>query len=404
MRVNENSCILALGHNKNTDGPNTPLLLIPIEVLKPRLDAQGNDTGTLKGADSLKVAQWEKAWKTDSTPYGELVDDFLDKDPDRFYVRVPIVGTAESMKVKLSTVDAGGDTIDDWEEIEMQVDPENAGMLKSKSQILVVDTPDKTAAGTSDSEEITPRTHKVSLLGKVKFQIHIGQAIAEMELPVPGFGKYKTVSVHAVVLRNTPGGSPAASEAYVWNDLVNNVKPAFAQANINILIGSVTVADPPVGVDLSDGLALAGTDSVPQEVKTLVNALGTPSADDIHVFYVPSITVPNNGQLGGKGFAIVDSYYQGPADRPYVYNAFMGVTQMNFLTTAHEIGHLLTDAGHPESSGGLLEIGPDLLRWQRNLMYGGNSFVPREVAATVYDSKRLWNSQVKAITSNPHAK
>ncbi len=383
---------------------NKNAILVPVEILKPRMDNEGNETGKFKGVDSLKVAQWEKAWRTDATPYGELVDDFLDKDPDRFYVRVPIVGSAESMSVKMSTVDSAGNTIDDWQEIEMEVEPENSGMLKSKSHILVADTPDKTAAGISDNSEITHRLHKVALLGKVKFQIQIGTAIAEIDLPVPGADNFKTVTINAVILREVPGGAPAASEAYVWNDLVNNVKSAYAQANTNISIGNVTVADPPPGVDLADGLALAEPNNIPQEVKALVDALGTASPDDIHIFYVDFITRPLGAAGGGKGFALPDRYFPNTLDRPYIYNAFVGMDEMNYLTTSHELGHLLTNHEHIEtpvevSSEGNARLAKD----QHNLMFGG-TILNRLWDGTIQDSKRLWNDQIKEIRKNPHAK
>lgn len=379
--------------------------LLPIEILQPQLDAEGNETGVLKGADNLKVAQWEHAWRTDATPYGELVDGFIDLDPDRFYVRIPALGNSENMKVKVSTVNAGGATIDGWEEIEMEPDPDDSGYLKSKSQLLVADDPDKNAVGASDSEEIAKRMHKISLFGKVKLQIEIGEEIADFEMQIPGVGRYKTVHINAVILRNQPGGVPSASEAFVWNDLVNNVKPRYAQANINISINSVATADPPVGVDLSDGLALADSNYLPAEVKALVEGLGTLSNDDIHIFYVPFITtgVPGNPSQGAKGFALFDSAFPQPEDKPYTYNAFIGVNDADAITTAHELGHLLTNTGHPEAEGGLVEISPHLLKWQRNLMFGG-AIVGRRIDDSIFDSKRLWRFQVDEMRNNPHAK
>lgn len=385
---------------------NKNALLVPVEILVPKLDAQGNATEELvDGSRRLKVAQWEHAWKTTEAPLGDLKDDFIDLDPDRFYVRIPMIGSGTNMKIEVSTAAAGGSTIDDWEEIEMEADPEDSGMLKSKPQLLVADSPDKNAQGADDAEEVANRMHKIALFGKVKMRVEIGQATGDIELPVPVPNRYKTVNVKAVILRNQPGGIPAATEAYVLNDLVNNVKPRYAQANINISFGNVTTADPPAGVDLTDGIAQADANYLPSVVKAVLDEVGTPSTDDIFIFYVPSITtgVPGYPNRGARGFALYDSAFPQSADKPYTYNIFIGVNEANVITTAHELGHILTDAGHPESEGGIIEVGAELLRWQRNLMFGG-AFIGRRVDDTVFDSKRLWKSQVDIIRGNPHAK
>ena len=330
---------------------NRAVLLVPVEILVPKLNAEGSDTGELAdGTRRMKVAQWENAWKTTETPLGGLKDNFIDLDPDRFYVRIPLIGSGTNIKVKVSTVAAGGDPIGDWEEIEMEVDPDDAGMLKSKAQLLVADDPDKNAAGAENAEEIAKRVHKIALFGKVKIRVEIGQTTGDVELQIPTPGRYKTVHVKAVILRDQPGGTPAATEAYVWTDLVDNVKPRYAQANINISIDGVTTVDPPPGVDLSDGLAQADVNYLPAEVKTLVEKRGTSTTDDIHIFYVPAITtgVPNYPNRAARGFALVDALFPASADKPYTYNVFIGIEDANVITTAHELGHLLTNAGHPE--------------------------------------------------------
>ncbi len=401
----DNGIILATA-KKLSDASNHAALLIPVEILVPRIDAEENDTGMLRATNNLKVAQWEHAWKTAETPFGELVDEFIEEDPDRFYVRVPMIGSAANTTVKVSTVDSGGSTINEWEEIEMEVDPDDSGMLISKSQLLVADDADKNAAGAEDAEQIAERMHKISLFGKVRIRIEFGQAIAEIDLQVPRVGEHKTVNIKAVILRTTPGGTQAATEAHVWDDLVNNVKPCYAQANINISIDSVTVADPPAGVDLGDGLAQADVNYLPTELKTLVDHLGTPATDDIYIFYVPSITtgVPGESGRGAKGFALFDSAFPQSADKPYTFNAFIGVDDADVFTTAHELGHLLVNSGHSEvpvevSSEGSAKLAKE----QHNLMFGG-SILNRIVDNTILDSKRLWNSQVEAIRNNPLAR
>jgi len=234
------------------------VMLVPVEILAPKLDTAGNVTAELTDATHrLKVAQWEHAWETDHTPFGQLVDEFMDKDPDCFYVRVPKIGSGQNaVKVKISTLKPNGDLDASPVEIEMAADPSDPEMLISKSQILVADDPDNAMSGAEDAEELAKRTHKVAIYGKLRAEIEIGSTSSKVEFDVPfGIGKVKSVTVNAVILRDQPGGTPVATESFVWDDLVNKAKLCFAQANVVVLVGSVTIADPPSGVDLSDGMA-----------------------------------------------------------------------------------------------------------------------------------------------------
>jgi len=135
------------------------------------------------------------------------------------------------------------------------------------------------------------------------------------------------------------------------------------------------------------------------------------SADDITIFYVNNITpdVPNDLGRGAKAFAVFDSIFPNSADKPYTYNVVVGVNDMDRYTTAHELGHLLTNAGHVEvGPGGIIEARNSvLLRLEHNLMFGRVDFnlgYTRQINNDVYDSKRLWNTQIEVIRKDLHVK
>lgn len=142
-------------------------------------------------------------------------------------------------------------------------------------------------------------------------------------------------------------------------------------------------------LNLGDGLKvhkLGGT-ALATEAKAVITNLGTIGTSDIHVFYVPRI---DDGSLVDHGVAIADYYYDEVED-PYTYNAFVAkdVAGAHYgLTAAHELGYLLTNEGHGETTNP---------RPSHHLMFGGGL---RDIGIT--GSKRLYEDDEEKIWKDPH--
>ena len=382
-----------------------PLL---IEVLKPTLDSQGNDTGGLEQAYQLKVAKWEHAWNTD-IPVGDLREDFIDHDPDRFYVRIPALGGGPNgVKLKLST-ERFSTPIDGVAEIEMQADPQHPDKLISQSQIMVADGPDKAASGAINSNVVAKRTHKTKIFGFLKVEFESGQFTTVRKFPAPDFRSLKGVNIHARILRDRPGGAAPQTEAFVRNDISDNLEPRYLQAGIYFSnINDILEIDPPedirAGVDITrhiehvpKGLVLLHS----KQFNAILDAAGAVSTKDIYIFYV-------NGFIENKlpapsilGYSLPDSNVFGE-EKKYANSVFIS-KKMDIHTTAHEVGHVLTNKNHINDD--IPEGDPEhkLLILRHNLMFAGDvPGTPRKVDNTVLDSKRIQNDQVNAILANKH--
>jgi hypothetical protein len=298
-----------------------------VRVLKVDfLDASKNET------TSLKVGKWENSFNTGPT----VKDEFIAPDDDKFYVRVndqSKKGTGK-VSVKLSTDSAGTDYDDDATEIELPEEPANSGIFISTNMLMVSDN---VADDTKND-----RTHKIALGGKVKVQYpETGTVICEKEANVPP--SLKTVDVNIIILRDKPladGGTPVIAVSAVNTDW-KLVRERYAQVGVTVNWSGPTIADPPSGVDLTDGFKIRDPMSanvLTAEARSLIAGLGTTNTTaDIHVFYINSIQ-------GALGTAVAD-YWYAPSEDSYLYNVVLGADR-GLFDPAHELGHLLTDAGY----------------------------------------------------------
>jgi hypothetical protein len=308
------------------------------------LDASKNNP-----ISTLKVGKWQNAFNAGSP--ATVKANFIDLDPDKFYVRVNDQSKKGTSKVSVMlSTDSDGTAYDDnATEIELNEEPANSGIFISASMLMVSDDVDDAYTGDDTKND---RTHKIALGGKVKVKYpEPGTVFCEKEAGVPP--SQKTVSVNIIILRTAIGGAPV-----IPVDTVSNfwkiVKERYAQVGVDIQWTEPTVLDPPAGVDLGDGFtatsSLMGT-VLDNEAKSLITAYGTTNTtDDIHVFYVNQVKywTPILGWQSARGMAVADFAFDESED-PYTYNIFISnLTESPAMgyTAAHELLHLLTNTGN----------------------------------------------------------
>ena len=373
------------------------VLLVPIQVLKPigRSVSQGDQK--LETSTDLKVAQWENAYMTVAQyGYPNVTDNFIEHDPDRFYVRLPdfAFNGSQPIKVKLSTIYFTEETVlDDSTELELSPDPDFPNMLLSKSQLLVSGDVDNSfvGSGTSTKDTKGDRTHKFRLFAQLKIDLNLGTVSAKAVMSDSPHETRIPVYVDVYIVRSTKGGRAPISIADVQSDFENNVRMRYAQSDVRPTIRNISVVDPPEDIDMSSGLKI-------DESTNLCTKYGTRD-NTIHLMYIDRVL---NIYMNGN-----DPYYQYdprlhgfaliPADSvPYPNNAVIAVRQQATtpIQTAHELGHLLTNYGH--------YTGP----FDRvNMMCDGASEFPDSVtgAPAVSGAWRLFDEQVAKIRSSPLA-
>lgn len=278
----------------------------------------------------------------------------VDKDPDRFFIRVPGGAALGGVSVKVSTTD-NSDTAynDNATQIDLQTE---GGDAITKSLLLVSDDVDDAAQVDSIADDATgDRTHKVQLGGNLKIEaIKIGTGgwqIMDAKTPVPALKKLKC---DVVVLK--VGGAVVRPNAEV-EAAMKMVQERYAQVGVKVEY-AIVERDPPAGVDLTDGVTVrdvSESHTLSAEGKSFLDGLATVgAAKDVHIFFI------NRAKIGAddvRGTAVADYWYD-ESEESYTYNLFVANISTPF-TAAHELGHLLTDAGHHAAEINLMKTSTD---------------------------------------------
>ncbi len=346
--------------------PLTPtthgVMLLPCEIVD-------KDKNTIA---KLKVGKMMDTSELTGTDSSVVLD--IDKDSDLFYVRMRGAAHFGAVSIEVTTTDNPDASYNDaGAEVDMQVDGND---LISKSMLLVSDDVDDDYEVDSIADNSkNDRTFKVQLGGN--FQIKSiklwGNEYQEnLKVPVP---VQKTVNIGVVILRLTAGGTPVISQADVERDL-KIAQERYAQVGIK-LTWSISFADPPSGVDLSDGLNEFSDPSAPSAEETaLLSSLGTTTTSDLQIFYVNSLS---NGSFG-------ESFVEGFAPSALAANVIMSVARRLF-TLPHELGHVLkSDVSHASNT--------------YQLMRGGGT----SATNTLGSSKRITTSEEATMQGSSHAK
>ena len=318
-------------------------------------------------------------------------------DADYFSIRVRGGATLGPISVKVSTADNPDPAYnDDSTQIDLYADGEDA--VSDKMLLVSDDEDDDHPIDGIVDDALNDRSHKIQLGGNfVIDSIKVGAngpwQPAGIKTPVR---VVKTVEISAVILRDkarADGGVELVPYTTVDKHM-RIIKERYAQVGVKIDVVSVGIQDPPPGVDLVDGLSLTRPSGIPvsDEARSLIKGKGTTDTSDICLFYV------NYMQAAGApgilyGYAYTASSLIAEED-PYTYNAFISTVHTNSsiplggIVSAHELGHLLRDAGHADYVGDVPET---------QLMIEGAA------ADGILGAKRLSNSDETKIQGGSHA-
>jgi len=216
--------------------------VLPIEVIVPELDSNGDETGNFVKTTTLKVAKWEEAFEGTGGGDGSVRDDFIAWDRDRFYVYIPGGNKAGLTRAELATENnpdpANYD--DDPTEVDLEVHTDGETSI-SDSMILVADDSDDDFAdsGAGVDDALNDRTHKVQLDGDLMIK---GLFVGEQKLALSvSFGvparMELTLDFHQM---NVPDVHTIAQ----IDESVVMMKEVYAQAGLRIVDTVGTLAWP----------------------------------------------------------------------------------------------------------------------------------------------------------------
>ncbi|MEO5915685.1 MAG: hypothetical protein ABIS50_15735 [Luteolibacter sp.] len=343
-------------------------------VLLPRLEIVD---ANMNGAKELKVAKMSENGVLSGTESSTSFD--IEKDSDRFYIRIPGGATFGNVSVKVSTTDNPDSSYnDDTTQVDLHADGEDA---ISKSMLLVSDNVDDDYAvdGITDGS-IGDRTYKIQLGGNFKIEsIKIADTpwkLLDIKAPVP---VKKTVTLGVIILRNKAqslGGTPLILEDAVESQLKIALE-RYAQTGIK-LEWSISTQDPPVGVDLSDGLSEFIDIGTPtsEEIALCNGPFVTAALDDVQVIYLNKLS-----PAGSIGETFISAGFGAPVSDNIIITQEAGP-----FTLAHELTHLLENTGaHTATTINLRRLGVS---------------VENKIGA----SKRLTMEQGEQMKKSSHAK
>jgi hypothetical protein len=348
-------------------------------------DKDGNEFDPAKG---MKVAKWSDAFRqVDETVQIKGPDangwDFIDRDPDRFNVRVydPAawdVGT-QTIDVTISTTNEAEYTAYDDPTTTLRlvrmVAPGWTNWFWSDSQILVSNEADDkyTDANIGADESgpavatnnkngsafpVTDRTHRIALGGtvKVKYVLADMPAVTDEDKVLVR----KQVKINVTIVRTTANGSAPITEEDAKKE-IKRANEQYAQVGIRLVTIGVKTENPPTGVILDGGFETIGLDGYQNATQTAIPMTNeekalfdkaefrTTATDDIELYFVNLI---NTGSAGQSYWA------SGVPDQKYADSVVISVlglkgtnnpqgTNINPspFTVAHEIGHILLNSG-----------------------------------------------------------
>lgn len=191
-------------------------------------------------------------------------------------------------------------------------------------------------------------------------------------------------------MRNKPSsewGTPLIFVSQV-EDILAVARERFAQIGVELTWAPPEIRDPPAGMSMMNAFVVRDTLAarvLSDDAKALIAEVGTVgNTNDLHVVFVQNL-------LAGTGDLIATSVsdfrYENSED-DYLFNVFVDSLDVQNpeyggYILAHELGHLLTDAGHEQND-----------KWR--LMYTYTE--TRGVAGT----RRLTDAEETTIRNNGH--
>jgi hypothetical protein len=356
-----------------------------VEIVIPKLDAEGNPTEELAVASELKVAKMEQ-----SLSVGGVLT--IDHDPDRFYVRLRGPKHLKNVSIELETRDNPDAEYynDNPTKITLSYNAAKGGWV-SPSQMLVSDEVDDkySANGVGGDDAPNDRSHIVQLGGNVvvsKVTYNNVEHTTEIAAPVK---VKKTVKVRLVSCQQGPFwnyepcwglGQAAAVE--------KSLKERFAQVGVKIEVS--TVAGPHIGVfgQISSPYISGTTQEIPGDSIDLFTADTAASRAEATIYLVRQCKLLNNFR---PGESVIEKYMI-PVHKAagYQYRSLVSLLDSTDYTGPHELLHLLLDAAHWDYS---FEHGIEKMLWH-----------PTKQGNSITDTKRISSRQERKILVSPLAK
>lgn len=338
------------------------VLLLPVEIID----------SSLKPATELKIGKLTEdgvIWSG-----GSRVPFNPDKDPDRFYIRIPGGAYLGSTKIKVATIDNPEPTLYNDAPTFAKLYPSGSDLI-SRSMLLtsndiddiepVPTLGDGGIVSMIGDEQEGDRTHKIQLGGLLALTgISINNAEFNIDAAIPVKIK-KTLQVKVTVLRNKPlaqGGAEVQSLAKVgeyWR-VANEV---LAQIGLKVDIFPA-IADPPATglVNFEDGLEVDNSQGMTLEFERLLEYFATPSVNgDVCFLYMR----PDKDLIISSGLAhgVAHSQNTQPQNKPGLWNSSVVKAYVSTygcgLTTAHELCHILGISAHTNIQSSIMAVAFD---------------------------------------------
>ena len=337
----------------------------------------------------LKVGKMSEAGVLNGAGASATLD--IEKDSDRFFLRVKDGGSIGGISLKISTVENPDATYnDDATQIDLVADE---GDAISKSMLLVSDDVDDDHAVEGINDDVkNDRTHKVQLGGNFKIEgIKIGSGewqTMDMKFPVK---VEKTVNVKLV---NCKYGGFFRGPCWEPGEVTNAkqaLKERYAQTGINLIIAEVP--GPWIGISgwLDSGQypteVVNGVLAVPQKTQDIIDDGPPLNQNQVVIYLVGRLNVSSG--VFYNGVAIPPKYIS-DANVKYGNKVLVGsqaAGYSQYFTSSHELLHILLDAKHDDYE---TEYTDDKMLWHET--------VPN---VWIDGTKRISPRQNEEIQTNP---
>ncbi|MEO2089484.1 MAG: hypothetical protein ABGY75_08310, partial [Gemmataceae bacterium] len=333
-----------------------------------------------QGQTDGMVAKWGTAYEEEPGPPGKVrvKNNFVASDDDRYFIRMKDSNYAGQPNLtRTARVSSDSDLGND---LTLHAVPDDGGVFRgefwSDPFVLVSNAVDAewVVNGKADNATDHP-TFRVKLGDTLSIDYTSIAVVQTIHKRVP-IRVIKDVKVHVTVMTVAlpPGQqgppSPVASQAQVdqWMTMANET---YAQVGVRLTWGQVQFADEPAGVNLSNGLRIAGAQREDIPMLRGRNAgtnqpYMTAATDDVELFLVNYFADAADTSLPAvRGMSITASGVIDPAFADLADSSIVSVTNKYPFTIAHEIGHVLTNAGHygdPPATLTPVQVQPNLMR------------------------------------------
>ena len=393
----------------SADQKTNTVILPPVEIWVPHLNVstQGdesivieNGTVRLKKTTTLAIGTLENSFTLD--PNRSLVADWVEADPDRFYIRITDSGLSGRGPVKARVwTDSEGTDYDD--DVRSGTDPEvvelheqgTTGVFTSKSMLLTSnDGDDGHSVDSITDNHKNDRTRKIALGGKLKIE-YLGHKTAPTYTPdieaVAPIEKTVKLKFWAATINNVQVDRDDIPRDF------KRIQETMAQSGIAVTRHPqiVRFTESGVGIELDDGIDTNGLTPT-NEARVLFDWIAQSSqrgSDEVSVIYVNYFASLASG--GGTDRSPALSYFPKFISTAKYTNHILVAQDFRLdYAPSHELLHILLDAEHDDHP--FEKVHPRMI-WS-----GGTNNA--SIIGQKRISKRDYDKQAKKMKNNSYAK